>query len=647
MASPRFTFSRLILLGSVSLTLLAVLLYLALPMLLGAWLQHLLAGQDFTQVRLELGRPGLQAVRIRELAMTRELGNQRWVFGARDIEIEYRLLDVLKGRIHSLRIPQARLDITPSPNENDRAPRVLAMPVPKNWVHALPFKELIVENVEIDWRTDSETRRAQLRGQASQADGKLHSRWSLNTPDPIDFELDIDTEGRLSAALYRRDAPTQALFRAGVVITPHANDRVAVQGTLQAKLKPLAALLAPWLPPNMQQIEGSLQATWDGEAPAQLTAGDGFKGMLGLDLTALRVGTILQAGNLLVRMNLAKSKNSWQWQLHESSRLSAQLNPVLLAVGDSAVDKGFVRGAKPMVIRAPAGLTGELTTTSTDTRFTLAPGKLRIEQVHTADVRIPKLSLTSLNPAHFRYQPPSGQWSSDGLHLKFTAPTVQPQLAAFGNIERFSLNLRLAAGALDSFPALHIEAIDLSLLGGKVSGRDIQYSRAKARNEFSLEIKGLDLARVVALEQQQQIEASGTLDGKLPFVLTHTGIRIVDGALHATPAGGVIRYHATESVQSMAAANPNLKLAMQAFSNYHYQKLDVGVNFAENGDLALVVAMAGRNPDWNAGQLINLNINLAENIPMLLRSLRSGDDIGTQFQKRADERASPKPGNRR
>ena len=644
MPSPRLNPSRLTTSAVAALGLLAIIVYAALPMLLGAWLEHLLAKQGFTQVRLALDRPGLQAMHLREVTMSRELGDHRWVFSAHKLDIGYRFLDVLSGQVHSLRIPQARLEISPSLNKNEQASQTLAMPVPAQWLRVLPIKELIVENLGIGWRTEgSKTGHAQLRGQAHHEDGKLHSRWSLSTPETIEFELDIDTEGRLSAALYRRDAPKQALFRAGVAITPRANDSVVVQGTLQAKLKPLAALLTLWLPGNMQPIEGSLQATWDGEAPAQLTAGDGFKGTLELDLTSLRVGTILQAGNFLVRMNLAKSKDSWQWRLHESSRLSAQLNPVLLAVGDSAVDKGFVRGAKPMLIRAPAGLTGELTTTSTDSHFTLAPGKLSIEQVHTPDVRIPKLNLTSLNPAHFRYQSPSGQWSSDGLHLKCTAPTVQPQLAAFGNIENFSLNTRLAAGALDALPALHIETIDMALLGGKVSGRNIHYNRTEARNDFALEIKELDLARVVALEQQQQIEASGTLDGKLPFVLTHTGIRIVNGALHATPAGGVIRYHATEPVQSMAAANPNLKLAVQAFGNYHYQKLDVGVNYTENGDLVLIVAMAGRNPDWNAGQPINLNINLAENIPMLLRSLRSGDDIGAQFQKRAEERASPKP----
>lgn len=644
MPLPSLSNSRFIASAAVTLGLLAIIVYAALPMLIGSWLKHFLVNQGFVQVGLDLDHPSPHALRLRKVTMTREFGKQRWVISARDLDIEYRLLDVLKGRIHSLRIPQARLEISPSQNENDRAAYALAMPVPAHWAQTFPFAELIVENFDIDLRTgDSVTRHARLRGQARQADGKLLSRWSLNTPDLIEFELGIDTDGRLSTVLYQGDAPAHAFLRADVTITPQAQDRVAVHGNLHAKFKPLAALLALWLPKNLQPIDGSLHATWAGEASAELTAGDGFRGRLNLDLTGLGLGTKLRAGNLHLIMNLAKGVDSWQWHLQKGSSLSAQLNPALLAIGDGAVDKGFVPGAKPMVIRAPAALTGELTIMPTHWHFTLAPARLSIEQVDTPDVRIAKLNLHFLNPAHLRYRWASGDWSSAGLHLKLTASTMHPELAAFGNIENFSLTARVAAGVLDSLPALQIEAVDLSLLGGKLSGRDIHYNRTEARNDFTIDIKGLDLSRVVALEQQQQLEASGILDGKLPFVLTNAGVRIVDGALHATPAGGVIRYHATQSVQSMAANNPNLKLALQAFSNYHYQKLDVGVNYAENGDLALAVAVAGRNPDWNSGQAINLNINLAENIPMLLRSLRSGDDIGTQFQKRADERSSPKP----
>jgi hypothetical protein len=82
-----------------------------------------------------------------------------------------------------------------------------------------------------------------------------------------------------------------------------------------------------------------------------------------------------------------------------------------------------------------------------------------------------------------------------------------------------------------------------------------------------------------------------------------------------------------------------VKLVQDVLSNYHYAKLEADVDYSETGDLALRVAMEGQNPDWNAGQPINLNINLTENIPMLLRSLRLTGDISEQIEKRVLERS--------
>jgi hypothetical protein len=191
-------------------------------------------------------------------------------------------------------------------------------------------------------------------------------------------------------------------------------------------------------------------------------------------------------------------------------------------------------------------------------------------------------------------------------------------------------------------PPITVDDATVTLLGGRLRARGVRYDSKSETNHFAIDLENLDVARIVAMERQFGVEASGALDGHLPFSVTPRGITIAGGQLRAPPPGGVVRYTPNEAARAMAASNPSVKLVQDALSNYHYTKLEADVDYSETGDLALRVAMAGQNPDWNAGQPINLNINLTDNIPMLLRSLRLADDISEQVEKRVLERSKRK-----
>jgi len=55
--------------------------------------------------------------------------------------------------------------------------------------------------------------------------------------------------------------------------------------------------------------------------------------------------------------------------------------------------------------------------------------------------------------------------------------------------------------------------------------------------------------------------------------------------------------------------------------------MNTEVDYDNNGDLTMEVQLQGFNPDMNGGQPINLNLNITDNIPMLLRSLRTSNVI--------------------
>ena len=65
-----------------------------------------------------------------------------------------------------------------------------------------------------------------------------------------------------------------------------------------------------------------------------------------------------------------------------------------------------------------------------------------------------------------------------------------------------------------------------------------------------------------------------------------------------------------------------LSLVLQALSDFHYNALELGIQY-EDDTLKLTAKLEGKNPDWQQGRPVNFNLTVQENIPALLKSLRS------------------------
>ena len=649
MTSRRRSHARLVLFAAAALAGFVALAYAALPYVLSGWLQAALTGQGFSEVRIRPGYPGLHRLRVHRLELTSRRGGRAFQFSARDIQLEYDIAGLAAGRLRRLHVPEAALRVTSVPPA-DSTPAPVAVPMPGEWFAAFPLHALDVDRLDIEWReADQPPFVGVVRGAARRDAEHLRTRWSLTERERprYEFALDLGADGALSAALFQSAAPQAPLLRATVTVTARDRASVAMRGSVEAQLKPLAPLLAPWLalPPSVAGLDGRLKADWRGEAPATLptanerfTHGSAFAGSVLLDVSVARAGTILQDGRLHLDATFESRAATLRWRIRNDLRFSAYLNPALFAIAGDA-DAPFVRTPRPLVIRAPRGLTGELAFTPSEYRITVAPRpSIVVEQLHAPAAGIATLTATLTRAARISYRPATGQWETGGLALAVTTPAIQPQYAEIGTLDDLAISALLGAGPLTALPLLEIDEAAVTLLGGRVQARGIRYD-GRHDAQFAIDIAHLDLARVVALEQQQGIEASGLLDGRLPITLTARGLSIAGGKLHAQAPGGVIRYQGSDRVREMAATNPNLKLVLNALGNYHYDKLDVGVDYAEDGELVLHLALAGRNPDWNAGQPIHLNINISENLLTLLRSLRLADDISVEVEKRVKERS--------
>ena len=77
-----------------------------------------------------------------------------------------------------------------------------------------------------------------------------------------------------------------------------------------------------------------------------------------------------------------------------------------------------------------------------------------------------------------------------------------------------------------------------------------------------------------------------------------------------------------------------LGVATRALSNFEFDSLSSEVTYSERGDLLLGVRLEGVNPNLDPNQPVVLNLNVENNVPEMLRSMRATRSIEEVFQRR-------------
>jgi hypothetical protein len=184
-------------------------------------------------------------------------------------------------------------------------------------------------------------------------------------------------------------------------------------------------------------------------------------------------------------------------------------------------------------------------------------------------------------------------------------------------------------------PTLVIEQFTSRLFGGRVylpDAREWDFSRAS--NSLSLRAENWQLAELVALQQGQEIQAGGILEGELPVTVSDGRVAIEKGFLRARAPGGLIRYQSDTAGAAVSASSPELALALDLLRDFRYQTLDTRVELDRAGNLLLGLSLSGSNPAQYDGRAIEFNINLEQNIDPLLQSLRLSGKLVDQLESR-------------
>ena len=184
-----------------------------------------------------------------------------------------------------------------------------------------------------------------------------------------------------------------------------------------------------------------------------------------------------------------------------------------------------------------------------------------------------------------------------------------------------------------SWASIELYDLNTDVLGGRIHSPLIRYDSRKDTNAFGIELSRIQLAQIAALEPGSGVQASGTLDGLLPVVLTAQGPQVPAGNLFAREPGGIIRYQ-SPTADALGQSDQSVGMAMQILENFHYNQLQTGILYQPDGQLNLALQFQGKNPDFFDGQSTHLNVNLEYNLLDFLESLRVTQDVISTLEEK-------------
>lgn len=180
-------------------------------------------------------------------------------------------------------------------------------------------------------------------------------------------------------------------------------------------------------------------------------------------------------------------------------------------------------------------------------------------------------------------------------------------------------------------PVLAIDALSLSLLGGGLFADPFRFD-PQGTNSIVLNVRSVQLQFIVGILEFEKLSMQGSVSGRLPMTMTTEQITIDAGRLESDAPGGVIRYGSAGT--NLSAADDRLGLVSRALANFQFEALNSDVSYNDTGDLILSMRLEGVNPDMDATQPVILNLNVENNIPQMLKSLRATRSIEEILEKK-------------
>ena len=625
-----------------------------IPTVVSNWLQ----GMGLEDVELEIGLPGLAQSNIRSLGFTVPVGGFYHRVSLEDVSLHYSLRGLFSKKIDFIEIHAARVSNTGMPVEQSGevvAPNgTFRIPLPREVYRRLPQGVLKLINLSYCPGLKREAL-ASVSGELEITDTGITFEGSAKprSGDVRGVVGAVNTAGDVEGRVFRGEDETQAL--SGSFRVENSDTHVSIEGDIEADLGESQMILRDFLNiANLEAVSGSLQGAYTVRLPLDIPSE--IQEMLNVievhlqpkleitfpkELTG-RQQIHLQADDTDLTVSEGGFKGSAAFQVFNGA-----LSLVVQATHHFATGDGLLNfHTSALRFKPDASLRSYIGNSSLP--FDLEQGTLSA----IGQLQWPAESWDARSRLTLKGEDIAGYYKTIPFRgLTGTLPlrritSVETRRLANVTLSEINPGLPLkdvhfsvrASNSVNRLPSkIEFEEVTAELFGGTLRCDSFVYDINNNAHELSLDIVGVSLADLIEAQKRNGLEASGTIDGVLPISFSAEGVQVTGGTLEARDAGK-IRYTQTGGAGSLTQANAGFEIALEALKDFHYDTLTAGADYAPDGQLELKLHLAGRNPEFKNGQAIEFNINVEENIPKLLKSLRYADGIVTEYEKHLNRR---------
>jgi hypothetical protein len=165
------------------------------------------------------------------------------------------------------------------------------------------------------------------------------------------------------------------------------------------------------------------------------------------------------------------------------------------------------------------------------------------------------------------------------------------------------------------------------IAGGEIAVEDARWDSAAKTNAFDVQVRNVEIDRLLRDWQIEGISGTGRLSGVIPVRIGLAGLAVVGGRLDSAGAGA-IRVDWGSARETLVNAGEQVALTVNALEDFDYNSLSIGIDQPEDGALTLAIGLEGTNPAVLDGYPFRFNINLSGELAPILSAVREGRRIG-------------------